>query len=129
MSDQFTKICWRYQREMLAAMVLYLPVVYFSKQASKQTDDTTLLVLLSAAPIIPLLLASIAFFRYYNNVDERERRIMADSAAISLLIAILGAIFIGMLEGFGAFDLDMNWFGAFLIVFWSLTTAYLRRQR
>lgn len=129
MSDRFKKICWRYQREMLGAMALFLPATYFSKMASKNTDDRFMLFLLSAAPIIPLILASIAFFRYYNNVDERERRIMADSAAVALLVAILGAIFIGMLESFGALSFDMNWFGAFLIIFWSLTTAYIRRQR
>ena len=128
MSDQFTKICWRYQREMLGSMLLFLPATYFSKMFSKQTDDQMMLVLLAMAPIAPLILASIAFFRYFNNVDEREKRIMADGAAITLLVAIIGAIFIGMLEAFGAFNLDMNWFGAFLIIFWSLMTAYVRRK-
>lgn len=129
MADKFKKICVRYQREMIGAMIFYLPAVYFSKQFSKQTEDQGTLILLALAPIAPLILAIIAFFRYYNNVDERERRIMADGAAITLLVAILGVIFCGLLESFGAMNVDMNWVGAFLIIFWSLSTAFIRRQR
>ncbi len=114
---------------MLVSMVLFMLATYISKHYSKQIDDQATLVLLAIAPIAPLILASVAFFRYVNNTDERERRIMADGAAITLLVAIIGAIFIGMLESFGAFAMNMNWFGAFLIIFWSLATVIVRRQR
>jgi hypothetical protein len=55
-------------------------------------------------------------------MDERDRRISADAAALALAIGILTAMTLGFLGAFGVFTMedDMMWFAPFLIMLWGV---------
>ena len=122
MSQKRRAACRRYLIETFIAMAVYLSAVFLAKQISGNVTDTTALIALSLAPIVPMIYAVYAFFKYYRVMDERERRIASDAAALALVISVLAAIAIGFLQSLGAVAIDdvMNWFGPFMIVAWSL---------
>ena len=66
--------------------------------------------------------AAAAFYRLFLNMDERDRRISADAAALALAIGIMTSLTLGFLNAFDVFKFedDMMWFAPFLIVLWGL---------
>ena len=122
MSKRIKSVGKRYQVEFLSAMALYVVVLLGAKYLAKDVEPGPFLALLALAPIAPIGLACIAFFRFYNNVDERERRLASDAAALSLVVGIFTALTLGFLKSFGVFhfEWDMMWFGPFLIALWGL---------
>ncbi len=120
MSERIKKAKRRYKLELLAAMGLYLVVVIVAKIASRDLAPGYLLTGLALAPALPLLLAGAAFYRFFVNMDERDRRISADAAALTLAIGIFIAMTLGFLSAFGVFVMEdeMMWFASFLIVLW-----------
>ena len=129
MSERITKNCRRYLRDSLIAALAYLVLVFFSVRIGAVTQNTLLLFVLAVVPMVPLGFSCFSFFRYYSNVDERERRILADGAAISLLIGFMGLVFIGALEKFELASVKPTWLGGVLLLVCSGTTAILRRFR
>ncbi|NNE41936.1 MAG: hypothetical protein HKN14_13575 [Marinicaulis sp.] len=122
MSEKRKTACRRYRIETFVAMAIYLAAVFIATQVSGNVTDQTALIALSLAPIVPMIYAVYAFFKYYRVMDERERRIASDAAALALVISVLAAITIGFMQSLGGFAIDdvMNWFGPFMIVVWSL---------
>ena len=129
MTDRLVKNCQRYIRESAIGALAYLVLVFVSVRLGATTENRAALFLLAAAPMGALGFSCVSFFRYYANVDERERRILADSAAISLLIGLMGLVFIGALEKFELVSIKATWLGAILLLISSLVTAVLRRIR
>ncbi len=128
MSERIKKAGKRYLLEFGGAMTLYVVVLFASIYAAKGIEQGPTLTALALAPIAPVVLACIAFFRFYLNMDERERRIHADAAAFSLVIGIFAALTLGFLHSFGVFkfEWDMLWFGPFLIGLWGAVRCVLR---
>ena len=122
MSEKRIKARKLYLFTTALAMAVYLVVVFVSKRFSSGIDDQAVLTLLALAPLIPLAAALAAFLRYFRFMDERERLLAADAAAISFLIAVFAAIALGFLQSFGAFasDRTLTWFGALLILLWTV---------
>jgi hypothetical protein len=122
MSERIKKAKRRYKFEMLGAMALYIAVVFAAKIASRGMEESVALTALALAPVLPMVLAGAAFFRFFTNMDERDRRISADAAALALAIGILTAMTLGFLGAFGVFTLedDMMWFAPFLIMLWGV---------
>lgn len=129
MTDRLVKNCRRYIRESLIAALTYLVLVFVSVRLGAATDNRAVLFFLAAVPMGALGYFCLSFFRYYANVDERERRILADSAAISVLIAFMGLAFLGALEKFELLSIKTTWLGALLMVICSVVTAVMRRFR
>lgn len=127
MSERITKAKRRYTLEMVASMALYLVVLFAALTMAKPLAPGPLLTGLALAPVAPLLLACFSFFRFYRHMDEMQKRVSADAAALTLVVAILSAITLGFLKRFGVMDIasDMIWFGPFLIVVWGAIRFWL----
>lgn len=129
MSQRIKKAKRRYTIEMFAAMALYVAVVFASVSFAKgnDIDSVPLLIALSLAPVAPIILATIVFFRFYTSMDEMQKRLSANAAAITLVIGVLTALTLGFLQRFGVFSIedDMIWFGPFLIVCWSAVRFFI----
>ena len=122
MSERIRKAKRRYKIEFGAAMALYIAVLVGAKIASHHVEGEPALTLLALAPVAPIILAVIAFFRFFFSMDERQRRISADAAALTLPIGILTALTLGFLSAFDVFhfESEMVWFAAFLIGTWGV---------
>lgn len=132
MSDRIKKAGRRYRLEFGAALALYAVVLFASIYLAQSADLAGApRVALALAPVVPLALACAAFFRFYADIDERERRLAADAAALSLVVGIFAALTLGFLHRFGVFhfEWDMLWFGPFLIASWGVVRCILRFRR
>ncbi|PQA87734.1 hypothetical protein [Hyphococcus luteus] len=120
MSERIRKAKRRYTIELFAAMALYVIVLFGALTLAKTLPPGPLLIALALAPVAPILLAAAAFFRFYRNMDEMQRRVTANAAALTLVIGILLAITLGFLRRFGVmnFEDDMMWLGPVLIGIW-----------
>lgn len=130
MSERIRKAGRRYRYEFGGAMALYVAVLFAATYAAKGLEPGLALTALALAPVLPIIFASVAFFRFYANLDERERRITADAAAMSLVIGIFAALTLGFLHSFGVFhfEWDMLWFGPFLIALWGIVRCVVRAR-
>lgn len=128
MSSRINKAERRYLVEFLIAAGLYAVVLVGAKLLAKSVEPGWALTSLALAPQIPVAFACIAFLRYFFSADERERRLIADAAAVSLLIGIFIAITLGSLASFEIFvvDWDIIWAGPFLIAVWGLARCVLQ---
>lgn len=128
MSSRINKAERRYQIEFFTAMALYIAVLIGAKLLAKGMEPGWQLTALALAPQVPIAFACIAFLRYFFSADERERRLIADAAAISLLVGIFVAITLGALASFEIFsaDWDIIWAGPFLIAVWGVTRCVLQ---
>lgn len=122
MSERIKKAKRRYRLELLGAMAIYLVVVFAAKIASRGVEEGAVLTMLALAPMLPLMLAGAAFYRFFVNMDERDRRISADAAALTLAIGVMTSMTLGFLSAFGVFTLEdeMMWFAPYLIVLWGV---------
>ena len=122
MSERIKKAKQRYRLELGAAMAVYIAVVFAAKILSRDVEGGLLLTLLALAPVAPIIWAAAAFYRFFLNMDERDRRISADAAALALAIGIMTSLTLGFLSAFEVFRFedDMMWFAPFLIVLWGL---------
>ena len=122
MSERIKKAKRRYTIEMFAAMMLYLVVLFVALTVAKSVEPGLLLVVLALAPLVPLIIAGFSFFRFYRHMDEMQKRVTADAAALTLVIGFLAATMLGFQKRFGVLDLedDIMLFGPFLIIVWGL---------
>ena len=122
MSERIKKAKQRYKIELFAAMALYVAVILAAKIAARQVEEGAVLTALALAPMAPLVLAGFAFFRFFKNMDERDRRVSADAAGLTLAIGIFASLMVGFLDAFDVlvFDDALIWFGPFLIILWGL---------
>lgn len=131
MSERIKSAASRYKVEFGGAMVLYGAVLFGAMYLSKNAEPGLWLTSLALSPVVPLILACIAFFRFYGSIDERERRMASDAAALSLVIGIFAALTLGFLKSFGVFyfEWDLLWFGPFLIALWGAVRSVLISKR
>ncbi len=131
MSERIKSAGKRYRLEFGAAMTFYMVVLFGAKFLADGVEPGAWLTTLAIAPVVPIVFACIAFFRYYGSLDERERRLMSDAAALSLVIGIFTALTLGFLKSFGVFhfEWDMLWFGPFLIALWGIVRCALLLKR
>ena len=127
MSERIQKAKRRYTVELLGAMALYVIVLFGALTVSKSVESGAVLTALALAPLAPIILAAIAFFRFYGNMDEMQKRVTSNAAALTLVIGILGAITLGFLKRFGVMDIedDMMFFGPVLIGLWGAIRYFL----
>ncbi|MBI1365343.1 MAG: hypothetical protein GC153_05235 [Alphaproteobacteria bacterium] len=131
MSERIRRACGRYQIEMLASGVVYAGVLIGAKLSAKSIDEPATVLLLALAPIAPLAYGFYAFARYYFIMDERERRIAADAAALTLMFMIVSLLTIGFLRLFGviSFEPDLVLSAAGAILFWGLARIVIASRR
>jgi len=131
MSERIKTASRRYRLELGGAISLYAVVLFGAKFLANGAEEGAFLTLLAVAPVAPIILACAAFFRYFGSLDERERRLSADAAALSLVIGIFAALTLGFLKSFGVFyfEWDMLWFGPFLIALWGIVRCVLIAKR
>lgn len=127
MSQRIDKAKRRYTIEMMVSMGLYLIVLYAALTIAKPLEPGALLTGLALAPLAPLILACISFFRFYRHMDEMQKRLSADAAALTLVVAILVALTLGFFRRFGVMDFedDMMLFGPFIVVVWGGVRFFL----
>lgn len=120
MSERIKKAKRRYQIELMLAMALYVAVVFAAKIASHHVEESAVLTGLALAPMAPLVLAGFAFYRFFKNMDERDRRVSADAAGLALAIGVFTSLTFGFLSAFGVLVIEdvLIWFAPYLIVLW-----------
>lgn len=127
MSERIKKAGRRYALEMLVAALLYMGVLIVCLTLARGMEPGPALALLAIAPVLPMAFACFAFFRFYRRMDEMQKRLSADAAALTLMVGILAAITLGFLKRFGVLDFEdaMMWFGPFLIIVWGVARFFL----
>jgi glucan phosphoethanolaminetransferase (alkaline phosphatase superfamily) len=122
--NKFDRLSCRYVAETLAATALFVAASFVAHRYLEDKSGLTINLLISFLATVPMLLVLWALVRYFRNVDERERYIMAIAGAITLLVGVFVALFLAKLDTL--LSVDLNLYAAFLLVLWSFTTVVVR---
>lgn len=122
--NRFDRLSWRYVAETLAATALFVVTSFVAHRYLEDKSGLTINLLVSFLATVPMLLVLWALVRYFRNVDERERHIMAIAGAITLLVGVFVALFLAKLDTL--LSVDLNLYASFLLVLWSFTTIVVR---
>ena len=122
--NKFDRLSWRYVAETLAATALFVVTSFVAHRYLEDKSGLTINLLVSFLATVPMLLVLWALVRYFRNVDERERYIMAIAGAITLLVGVFVALFLAKLDTL--LSVDLNLYASFLLVLWSFTTVVVR---
>jgi uncharacterized membrane protein HdeD (DUF308 family) len=121
---RFDRLAYQYVAATLAAACLFLVASYYARQFLSSETSPAVQVLVSLIAVLPMLLAVWALVRYFRQSDERERHVITMAGAITLLIGVVIALFLGKVEPL--FPLGFNEFAALLLALWSLVSAFVR---
>lgn len=117
-----------YVREFGAAMLGYVVVLVVSISLIQSLPGSPWRVPMALAPVVPLSLALWAFVRFYQRLDELQRRIQLDALACSFGGTILVTISYGFLQNVGLPALSWVWVAPLMIALWGVGAALAHRR-
>ncbi len=118
-----------YKREFHTAMVAYAVVLIAAVFLIKHSPSSAWWhIPLSLTPMVPIFFALRAFLRFFQRIDELQRRIQLEAFAFSFGVTCLVTFGYGLLEyaGFPAFS--WIWIPPFMMVLWSIGVAIASRR-
>ena len=124
-----------YLREFLTAMIGYAVALLISVFLLQRIPSSTWWrIPLALAPIIPIFFALRAFLRFFQRIDELQRRIQLEAFALSFGGTCVVTFSYGLLEYAGFPILNWTWVPALMMTFWGIGSGiaswrYLARQR
>ncbi len=127
MSERIKKAGRRHAVQMIAAALLYCGSLFVCLLLARGLEPGPALTALAIIPVLPMFYAAYAFFQFYRDMDEMQKRISANAAALAMVVGVLTAIALGILKRFGVLDFedDMMLFGPFLIIVWGAMRYFL----
>jgi len=106
----------RYLKDFLGAMAAYTLTVPLSIRLLRGHEHTALGYALAFLAIIPSAFALWAFLRYFQGLDELQRRIQFEAVAFSFLGTCLITLTWAFQQNAGLPRFDVSW-GAPLLIF------------
>lgn len=105
--------------------LLFLVCVFLIKHNPSQTWWHIVLALI---PMIPLAFAVRAFLRFFQRLDELQKRIQLEALALSFGITWLVTMSYGLLEYAGFPALGWMWVPPIMMVLWDISVHIASRR-
>jgi hypothetical protein len=119
-----------YTREFLTAMITYAVVLLVSGSLLKHgPSEAWWYIPLALTPIIPILFALRAFLRFFQRIDELQRRIQLEALALSFGATCVVTFSYSVLEYAGFPALNWIWVPTFMMTFWGIGTVIISLRR
>ena len=113
-----------YKRTFLTAMIAYAVVLIASVFLIKHSPPQAWWrIPLSLTPMIPIFFALRAFLRFFQRIDELQRRIQLEALALSFGVTCIVTFSYGLLEYAGFPAISWIWIPPFMIALWSVGTT------
>lgn len=94
----------RYRRDMIAATLAYVGVIFISVYVARHfTPPRWVSVALALAAAAPVLMMLRAFGRFFDGLDEFQRRVQSQALTIAAGVVGFAAMTYGFLESFASF--------------------------
>ncbi|MGH8864631.1 MAG: hypothetical protein ACREVZ_08310 [Burkholderiales bacterium] len=110
----------KYFRELGAAMLAYVAVLFGSITLAKSMDDGLPRTLLLIAPLIPVVLVVWVIARQFRRLDEFARLQSLESVAIAAAVTAGWTLTYGFLENAGFPRLSMFWVWPVMGIVWGV---------
>ena len=118
-----------YNREYLTAMITYAVMLIVSALLIKHVSSAPgWSILLALVPLIPLLFALRAFLRFFQRIDELQKRIQLEALALSFGITCVVTWSYGLLEYAGFPSLSWIWVPAIMLILWDIGVYVASRR-
>jgi hypothetical protein len=118
----------RYAIQLALAMIGYALVLIISLKLIPMVTPGWWQVLIAIAPVMPAAFVLLSIVRLLSRIDEMQRRIHLEAAALAAGIAALLALTCGFLENAGLPRLSGFWTFASLAFLWAIFAMVLRRR-
>lgn len=117
-----------YTIEFGSSMLAYVVILPIAMTLLERYPDAPWRYALVLTPVIPLCFALAAMFRFFNRIDELQRRIHLDAVAAAAGITAIVTFAYGMLENAGLPNLNMVLVFPFTIAVWGIAAAISARR-
>lgn len=111
-----------------SAMLIYVIVLPLAIILSRRIDPSPWRYALMLLPTIPIFAAMLAFLRYFESMDELQKRIQLYALAVSAGGTAVFGMTYGMLEVAGLPHLLWIWVFPIVVGLWGLGTAIASRR-
>jgi hypothetical protein len=122
----------RYRREMIVASVAYVAVILISVYAARHLSPPRWVsVGLALAAAAPVFLMLRAYGRFFDGLDEFQRRVQSEALAAAVAIVGFAALTYGFLESFAdfpRFDGALIWVLPAITIVHGLAAFFIRRR-
>lgn len=118
----------KYMKEFWPPMIAYVVVLLAAQNLLKQYTGTLWEIPLALAPVVPIYFVVRAIVRFIKRMDEFQKRIFMESAAITLLVIIFSAFSYGFLEGQGFPHVDLILAAILSCLLFFVTLTIVRRK-
>jgi hypothetical protein len=118
----------RYFVEFGTAMVAYVLIVLASTYVCNTGIGNPLRTIVALTPLLPMVVVFVAIVRYLLSIDELQRQIHVESAALAAGIVALLSLTYGFLETVG-FPKPSSWFTySALMIAWGISLPFVSRR-
>ncbi|MEQ1707386.1 MAG: hypothetical protein ABL864_03540 [Terricaulis sp.] len=122
----------RYRREMIVASLFYVGVIFISVYVARHfTPPRWASVGLALASAAPVFMMMRAYGRFFEGLDEFQRRVQSDALATAVGIVGFAALTYGFLEsfaGFPVFEGALIWVLPAIAIVHSIAAVFVRRR-
>jgi hypothetical protein len=88
-------------RSLLIPLIFYIGLLAVSYTQAAETTNSTIAIMIALLPIIPAIFLAVGLVKAINQLDELERKIILEAAAVSFMITFLGMLALGLLNQVG----------------------------
>lgn len=118
-----------YAREFYTAMIAYAVLLLVSVFLIKHGPPSAWWrIPLALTPMISIFFAVRAFLRFFQRIDELQRRIQLEALALSFGITCVVTFSYGLLEYAGFPPLSWVWIPPFMMALWSCGVCIASRR-
>ena len=117
-----------YTIQLAFAMICYAVVLVISLKLIPVLTVGWLKVLVAIAPVVPFIFVLASIIRLFSWIDEMQRRIHLEAAALAAGTTALLALTCGFLENAGMPRLSGFWTFASIDLFWAIFAIILQRR-
>jgi hypothetical protein len=118
-----------YIKEFSLAMGAYVVVILISTELIKMSPSSAWWrIPLALSPIVPIIFVMIACIRFWNRIDELQRRIQLEALAIGFCSSGLLTFSYGFLENVGFPHISWIFVFPLMMVLWGVGGAIAARR-
>ncbi|MCE1254984.1 MAG: hypothetical protein LWX83_15735, partial [Anaerolineae bacterium] len=118
----------KYILQSLGLIALYITCLVVAKYALLTFQQTPWIYLFSLLPVLPICLGLVIFLRFFNELDELQKRIQLHALAFSFGITGTLSFTYGLLQNVGLPQISLISILPLMIVFWGIGYMFAERR-
>jgi uncharacterized membrane protein (DUF485 family) len=115
-------------RPLLVPLILYVGVLAFSFNWLADNLESNWRYLVALLPMLPGIFIAFGVVRAIQKLDEMERKVMLESAAVSFMLTMILVMSLGLLNIAEFPPVNGIYIGLFMAIIWLIAKLWIHRS-